>query len=174
MFGPTKAAYGTRMYSTFTYVKKSLVVKWTTQGAAMAGLGRVPDLRVRVNVRELDYHKSTSTSASTGWWVRVRVSHMIYILDRQQYCIFQSLKRDSSDLYKYGTKLQLPIVHVNSLYQYICLTILCNLIEWHFNLGIAMYWLLWMTITTCCQFKNRKQKFRNIMKCIENSVLVFF
>ena len=63
-------------------------------------------------------------------WVRVRVlvdeyeyeyenRPMIYILYKQQYCIFQSLKRESSDSYKSRTKLQLPIVHVNSLCQYI-------------------------------------------------------
>ena len=51
-------------------------------------------------------------------WVRVRVrvlideyeyeyEHrpLIYILYKQQYCIFQSLKRESSDSYKPGTKL---------------------------------------------------------------------
>ena len=44
----------------------------------------------------------------------------IYILYKQQYCIFQTLKRESSDCYKPRTKLQLPIiVHVNSLCQYI-------------------------------------------------------
>ena len=79
---------------------------------------------------------STSTSTSTCnmcefnyeyliiTWVRVRVRLLvdeyeyeyrpsIYILYKQQYCIFQSLKRESSDFYKPGTKLQLPIVHVN-------------------------------------------------------------
>ena len=47
-------------------------------------------------------------------WVRVRVlvdeyeyeyRHMIYILYKEQYCIFQSLKRESSDSYKPETKL---------------------------------------------------------------------
>ena len=45
-------------------------------------------------------------------WVQVRVlvheyeyQPMIYILYKQQYCIFQSLKRESSDSYKPGTKL---------------------------------------------------------------------
>ena len=47
-------------------------------------------------------------------WVRVRVlvdeyeyeyRPMIHILYKQQYCIFQSLKRESSDSYKPGTKL---------------------------------------------------------------------
>ena len=65
-------------------------------------------------------------------WVRVRVRvlvdeyeykyeyrPMIYILYKQQYCIFQSLKRESSHFYNPGTKVQLPIVHVNSLCQYI-------------------------------------------------------
>ena len=73
---------------------------------------------------------STSTSTSTCnmceyeyeyliiAWVRVRVRvlvdeyeyeyeyrPMIYILYKQQYCIFQCLKRESSDSYKPGTKL---------------------------------------------------------------------
>ena len=63
-------------------------------------------------------------------WVPVRVlvdeyeykyeyRPMIYILYKQQYCIFQSLKRESSHFYNPGTKVQLPIVHVNSLCQYI-------------------------------------------------------
>ena len=45
-------------------------------------------------------------------WVRVQVlvyeyeyRHMIYILYEEQYCIFQSLKRESSDSYKPETKL---------------------------------------------------------------------
>ena len=49
-------------------------------------------------------------------WVRVRVRvlvdeyeyeyrHMIYILYKEQYCIFQSLKRESLDSYKPETKL---------------------------------------------------------------------
>ena len=51
-------------------------------------------------------------------WVRVQVRvlvdeyeyeyeyrHMIYILYKEQYCIFQSLKRESSDSYKPGTKV---------------------------------------------------------------------
>ena len=65
-------------------------------------------------------------------WVRVPVRvdeyayeyeyrPMIYILYKQQYCIFQTLKRGSSDSDKPGTKLQLPIVHVISLCQYIYL-----------------------------------------------------
>ena len=63
-------------------------------------------------------------------WVRVRVladeyeyeyeyQHMIYILYKEQYCIFQSLKRESSGSYKPETKLELSIVHANSLCQYI-------------------------------------------------------
>ena len=51
-------------------------------------------------------------------WVRVRVRvlvdeyeyeyeyrHMIYILYKEQHCIFQSLKKESSDCYKPETKL---------------------------------------------------------------------
>ena len=61
---------------------------------------------------------------------------MIYILYKQQYCIFQSLKRESSDSYKPVTKLQLPIVHVKfPLSIYICLTILCNLVQQYLSLS---------------------------------------
>ena len=84
-------------------------------------------VRVRVLVDEYEY--------------KCEYRPMIYILYKKQYCILQSLKRESSDSYKPGAKLQLPIVHVNSLcqyiYIYICLTILCYLVQWHFNLGIA-------------------------------------
>ena len=140
---------------------------------------------------------STSTSTSTCnmceykykseyliiTWVRVRVRvlvneyeycsiiNILYNMYRQQIFIVPSLTRESSDSYKPGTNLQLPIVHVNYLCQYIsCLIILCNLIQWHFNLRFASYWLSWLTLTTCCQFKNRKLKLCNIMKCVENSV----
>ena len=41
-----------------------------------------------------------------------------YILYKEQYCVFQSLKRKSRDSNKPRTKLQLPIVHVNSPCQY--------------------------------------------------------
>ena len=154
-----------------------------------AGLGRVPDVRVRVQVwvlvlcmststsmsiwllHEYEYEyeyeywlMSTSTSTSTGLW------STFYKLYKQQYCIFQSLKSESSDSNEPWTKLQLPIVHVNSLCQCICLIILCNLVQWHFNLRIVTYWLSWLTFTICCQVKNRKQKLCNIMKCVENSV----
>ena len=88
-----------------------------------SGLGRVPDLRVWVQVRALVICVSTSTSLST------------WLLYESEY---------ESEYW--------------------------NLIKWHFNLRIAMYWLSWLTFTTCCQFKNRKQKLRNIMKCVENSV----
>ena len=68
-------------------------------------------------------------------WVRVRVLfdeyeykceyrsiiNILYSMYRQQIFIVQSLKRESSDCYKPGTKLQLPIVHVNYLCQYIYL-----------------------------------------------------
>ena len=109
-------------------------------------------------------------------WVRVRVlvdeyeyQHVIYILYKEQYCIFQSLKRESSDSYKPETKL-CPCKFPLSILVYICLTILCNLVQWHFTSHIATYWLSWLTITTCCQFKNRKQKLRNIRKYVENSL----
>ena len=63
-------------------------------------------------------------------WVRVRVlvdeyeyeyeyRHMIYILYKEQYCIFQSLKRESSDSYKPETisynfplSMQIPFVNI--------------------------------------------------------------
>ena len=122
-------------------------------------------------------------------WLRVRVRvlvdeyeykceyrsmiNILYSMYRQQIFIVRSLTRESSDCYKPGTKLQLPIVRVNFLLSiYICLIILCNLIQWHFNLRFATYWLSWLTLTTCCQFKNRKQKLCNIMKCVENSVFI--
>ena len=128
-----------------------------------SGLGRVPDLWVWVQVWVLEICMSTSTSTSTWLLHRVRVRvlgdeyeyeywSMIYILYKQQYCVFQSLKRESSDSNKPGTKLPLPIVHLNSLCRYICLAILCNLVQWQFNLCVAMYCLLWLTFTTCCQF----------------------
>ena len=126
----------------------------------------------------------STTDSIITWvrvWVRVLVDEyeykyeywpVIYILYKQQYCIFQSLKRESSDSYKPGTKLQLhahcPCKFPLSIY--ICVTILCYLVQWHFNLCIATYWLLWLTTTTCCQFKNRKQKLCNIIKCVEISV----
>ena len=98
-------------------------------------------------------------------WVRVRVLvdeyeykyeycsiiNILYSMYRQQIFIVRS--------YKPGTKLQLPIVQVNYLCQYIsCLIILCNLIQWHFNLRFATYWLSWITLTTCCQLKKQKAK----------------
>ena len=68
-------------------------------------------------------------------WVRVRVPfdeyeykceyrsiiNILYSMYRQQIFIVRSLTRESSDCYKPGTKLQLPIVHVNYLCQYIYL-----------------------------------------------------
>ena len=75
-------------------------------------------------------------------WVRVRIlvdeyqyeyeyeyRAMIYILYKQQYCIFQTLNGECSDSYKPETKLQLLIVHVHSLCQYICLIIQCKLVQ---------------------------------------------
>ena len=92
---------------------------------------------------------STSTSTSTCnmceyeyeyliiTWVRVRVRvlvdefeykceyrsmiNILYSTYRQQIFIVRSLTRESSDCYKSGTKLQLPIVHVNYLCQYMCI-----------------------------------------------------
>ena len=64
-------------------------------------------VRVRVLVDEYEYE------------YEYEYRPMIYILYKQQYCIFQSLERESSDFYNPGTKVQLPFVHVNSLCQYI-------------------------------------------------------
>ena len=45
--------------------------------------------------------------------------NILYSMYRQQIFIVRSMTRESSDSYKPGTKLQLPIVHVNYLCQYI-------------------------------------------------------
>ena len=109
----------------------------------------------RVQVRVLDNYTSTSPSTSTGWRVRVTLRVPAYDL----HCIkasvlhFSVSEKGTSDLYKPRTKLQL-----------------CHLVQWHFNLRIVIYWLSWLTITICWEFKNRKQKLRNIMKCVETSV----
>ena len=60
-------------------------------------------------------YESKSEYLIIAWvWVQVRVlvdeyeyeyQHMIYILYKERYCIFQSLKRESSDSYKPETKL---------------------------------------------------------------------
>ena len=114
-------------------------------------LGRVPDLRVRVQVRILVICVSTSTSTSTWllqeyeseseYWLTSTYMYeyeyrpMIHILYKPQYCIFQYLKRESSYSFKYGTtKLQLPIVHVNSLCQYISVELFY--VIWHYGTSI--------------------------------------
>ena len=105
-----------------------------------------------------------STSTSTDLWSTFYTSTSIAF-----FCIWKG--NQSSDSYKPLAKLQLPIVQVNSLCQYISIwTILCNLVQWHLKLRITTYWLSWLTITICCQFKIRRRKLRNIMKCVENSV----
>ena len=72
-------------------------------------------------------------------WVRVRVQvlvdeyeykceyrsviNILYSMYRQQIFIVRSLTRESSNCYKPVTKLQLPIVHVNYLCQYIYISV---------------------------------------------------
>ena len=116
---------------------------------------------------------STSTSTSTCnmceyeyeyeyliiTWVRVRVRvlvdeyeykyeyrsmiNILYSMYRQQIFIVWSLTRESSGSYKPGTTAHCPCKL--SLSIYICLIILCNLIQWHFNVRSATYWLSWLT-----------------------------
>ena len=148
------------------------------------GLGRVPDLQVRVQVRvlaicvststslstwllhesESEYWlMSTSTSTSTGIWSTfyIKSSIAFFSLWRGNPQILINLRQS----YNFPLSMQIPFVNI-----YICLTILRNLVQWHFNLRNATNWLSWLTITTCCQFKNRKQKLRNIRKYVENSL----
>ena len=148
---------------------------------SISGLGRVPDSRVRVQVRVLvicvspsmspstwllhEYESeywlmSTSTSTSTGLWSTFYIGSSFSFFD-----LWQGSPHGLKTLDKAPTNYPLSI--------YICLIILCNLIHWRFNLRIATCWLSWLTFTTCCQFKNREQKLRNIMKCVENSVFFF-
>ena len=82
--------------------------------------------RVGASTRFTSLSKSKSTCSMCEYqseseyliiaWVRVRIGvlideseseyrSMIYSLYKPQYCIFQSLKRESSDSYKPGTKL---------------------------------------------------------------------
>ena len=111
----------------------------------------------------------TSTSTSTCnmceyeyliiTWVRVRVlvdeykyeyRSMINILYRQQIFVVRSLDKRVLRFLKFWDKA--PTAHCPcklSLSIYICLIILCNLIQWHFNLHFATYWLSWLTLTTC-------------------------
>ena len=113
---------------------------------------------VWLRVRVIDYYMRKSPSSSPGLWVRVWIWVPAYnILFKQQYCIFQSLKKASLDSYEPGTKLQLPIVHVNSLCQEICLTILCNLVQWHFNL----YYNLLAGMADNCNLLSVQKQYRN-------------
>ena len=107
----------------------------------------LPNYPTRLRAGASTRFTSTSTSTSTCnmceyeyeyliiTWVRVRVRvlvdeyeykceyrsmiNILYSMYRQQIFIVRSLTRESSDCYKPGTKLQLPIVHVNYLCQYI-------------------------------------------------------
>ena len=65
-------------------------------------------VRVRVLVDEYEYKYE--------YWSMINILYSMY---RQQIFIVRSMTRESSDSYKPGTKLQLPIVHVNYLCQYI-------------------------------------------------------
>ena len=65
-------------------------------------------VRVRVLVDEYEYKYEYRSM--------INILHSMY---RQQIFIVRSLTRESSDSYKPGIKLQLPIVHVNYLCQYI-------------------------------------------------------
>ena len=145
------------------------------------GLGRVPYTRVWVQVRVLVICVSTSTSLSTWllheyeyeyWLISMSTSTGIWSTFYIKSSIaFFSLWRGNPQIlinlrqsYNFPLSMQIPVC------QYICLTALYNLVQWHFNLRIATYWLSWLTITTCCQLKNRKQKLRNISKYVENSL----
>ena len=133
-------------------------------------LGRVPDLRVQVRVlvicvstspstwllheSESEYWlMSSSTSTSTGLWSTFYIG--------SSFSFFGLWQGSPQILKNLGQSSNYP------LSIYICLIILCNLIHWRFNLGIVTCWLSWLAFTTCCQFKNRKQKLHNIMKCVE-------
>ena len=104
-------------------------------------------------------------------WVRVRVRvlvdeyeykcecrsmiNILYSMYRQQIFIVRSLTRVLRFLQTWD---KAPTAHCPcklSLSINICLIILRNLIQWHFNLRFATYWLSWLTLTTCCQFKNQ-------------------
>ena len=65
-------------------------------------------VRVLVLVDEYEYKYE--------YWSMINILYSMY---RQQIFIVRSMTRESSDSYKPGTKLQLPIVHVNYLCQYI-------------------------------------------------------
>ena len=102
---------------------------------------------VRVLVDEYEY------KTSTGLWSTFYIG--------SSFSIFGLWQGSPQILKNLGQSSNYP------LSIYICLIILCNLIHWRFNLRIVTCWLLWLTFTTCCQFKNRKQKLRNITKCVE-------
>ena len=118
---------------------------------------------VRVPVRVLvDEYESTSTSTSTGIWSTfyIKSSIAFFSLWRGNPQILINL-RQSYITFHCPCKFPLSI--------YISVS-LCNLVQWHFNLPIATYWLSCLTITAYCQFKNRKQKLRNIRKYVEHSL----
>ena len=83
---------------------------------------------------------STSTSTSTGLWSTFYTSSSIaFSVSEKGILRFLS------------TWDKAPIAHCPRKFPLsICLTTLCNLVQWHFNLRIATYWLSWMKITTCC------------------------
>ena len=102
----SRAGAGTRFTSTSTstsicnmceyeYEYEYLIITWVR-------------VRVRVLVDEYEYKCEYRS-----------MINILYSKYRQQIFIVRSLTRESSDCYKPGTKLKLPIVHVNYLCQYI-------------------------------------------------------
>ena len=105
---------------------------------------------------------STRTSTSTGLWSTFYIS--------SNFAFFSLWKRNPQI---FINLVQTHTAHCPCKFPlsiYICSTILCNLVQWHFNLHIVTYRLSWLTITTYCQLKNRKQKLYSIMKYVENSI----
>ena len=100
-------------------------------------------------------------STSTGLWSTFHISSRI--------AFFSLWKRNLQIVIDLGQSSHCSCKFPLSIY--ICLTIHYNFLQWHFNLRIVTYWLSWLTITTCCQCKNRKQKLCNIMKCVETCLL---
>ena len=145
----TRAGASTRFTSTSTSTSTCNMCEYEYEYLIIAW--------VRVRVRVL----LMSTSTSTGIWSTfyIKSSIAFFILWRGNPQILINLRQS----YNFPLPMQIPFVNI-------CLIILCNLEQWHFNSRFATYWLSWLIITTCCQFKNRKQKLRNIRKYVENSL----
>ena len=115
---------------------------------------------------------SMSTGTSTGWWVWVQIRVPVYDLHFIYAAVLHCSVSDKGFLRFLKTWDKALTAHCPcklslSINMYICLIILCNLIQWHFNLSIATYWVSWLTFATFCQFKNKKQNLHNIMKYVE-------